>query len=147
VGQFGPRSQTLVGWWPTGVARPKGKEDPWPAMARCGTRPERDRRARGPRGGTVVDGWPVLVAVLGRWCTLEGVPGRAPSKVSDGGAHPSGVSAVRGRSSSGRLCSSMPDVKVVPGGDPGEVLWLRGGGYVVIRHEPIEKEKHAGGAH
>jgi hypothetical protein len=60
--------------------------------------------------------------------------------VSGRGAHPSGVPAVRGWSSGGRLHTSMPDVEVVAGGDPGEVLRL-GGGYAVIRANPIRKRK------
>jgi hypothetical protein len=42
------------------------------------------------------DGWPVLVAGLGRRRKLEGASGQVPSKVTGGGAHPCGVSAVRG---------------------------------------------------
>jgi hypothetical protein len=109
--------------------------------ARRGTRP-----ARGPRGGATDDGWPVLVAGLGRWCKLEGASGRAPDKVTSGGAHLSGVPAARGRSLGERLCMSTPDIEVVVSGDPGEVLRL-GGGYAVVRAKPIRKRKRGCGAH
>jgi hypothetical protein len=61
----------------------------------------------------------------------------------------SGVPAVRGRSSGEQLHTSTPDVEVVAGGDPGEVLRL-GGGYAVVRAGPIQKrrrgcEGHRGG--
>jgi hypothetical protein len=100
--------------------------------ARCGARPARGHRSRGPRGGAADNGWPVLVAGLGQRCKLEGASGRAPGKVAGGGAHPSGVPTVRGRSSGKRLRTSMPDIEVVASSDPSEVLRL-GGGYAVVR--------------
>jgi hypothetical protein len=107
---------------------------------RCGP------RGRGPRGGAADDGWPVLVVGLGRQRKLEGALGREPGKVSGGGAHPSSVLTVRGRSSGGRLHTSMPDVDVVADSNPGEVLQL-GGGYAVVRAEPIQKRRRGCGAH
>jgi hypothetical protein len=135
VGRFRPKGQALVGWWPTGVARPKGWDGPWLATVRRGVRPARDHRGHGPHGGATDDGWLVLVVGLGQRRKLEGASGWAPSKVSSGGAHPSGVSTARGRSSGERLHTLMPDVEVVAGGDPGEVLRL-GRGYAVVRAEP-----------
>jgi hypothetical protein len=88
--------------------------------------PARGHHGGGPCGGVADDGWPVLVVGLGRRCKLEGASGRAPGKVTGGGAHPSGVPVARGRSSGGRLRTSTPDVKVVANSDPGEVLWLGG---------------------
>jgi hypothetical protein len=84
------------------------------------------RGQRAVTAGAADDGWPVLVAGLGRRCKLEGASGRALDMVSGEGAHPSGVPAVRGRSSGGRLHTSTPDVEVVVGSDPGEVLRLGG---------------------
>jgi hypothetical protein len=70
----------------------------------------------------------------------------APGKVTGGGAHPSGMPTVRERSSGRWLRTSMPNVEVVAGGDPDEVQRL-GGGYAVVRVEPIRKRKHGCGAH
>jgi hypothetical protein len=92
------------------------------------------------------DGWNVLAAGLDRQRKLEGASGRAPDEVSGGGAHPSGMPIARGWSSGGRLHTLTPDVEVVAGGDPGEVLRL-GGGYAVIRAEPIWKRRRGCGAH
>jgi hypothetical protein len=97
-------------------------------------------------GGAANDGWPVLMAGLGWRRKLEGALGHAPGMVTGGGAHPSGMPAARGQSSSGRLRTSTPDVEVVAGGDPGEVMRL-GGGYAVVRAEPIRKRKRGCGAH
>jgi hypothetical protein len=66
--------------------------------------------------------------------------------VTGEGAHLGGVLAARGWSSGGRLRTSTPDVEVVAGSDPGEVLRL-GGGYAVVRAEPIQKRKRGCGAH
>jgi hypothetical protein len=101
-----------------------------------GVRSAHGHRDHGPRGGVADDGWRVLVAGLGWQCKLEGASGHVPGKVSGGGAHPSAVSATRGRSSGRRLRTSLPDVEMVAGGDHGEVLRL-GGGYAVVRHELI----------
>jgi hypothetical protein len=131
-GPISTQGQTLAGWWPTGVARPKGRDNPWPATSQRGARPA--------CGGAADDGWRVLVAGLGRWRKLEGASRRTPDKVSGAGAHPSVLPVVRGQSSGGRLCMSTPDVEVVAGGDPVEVLWL-GRGYAVVRHEPIWKKR------
>jgi hypothetical protein len=130
VGRFRPKGQALVGWWPTGVARPKGWDGPWLATVRRGVWPACDHRGRGPHGGATNDGWLVLVVGLGQRCKLEGASGWA-----GGGAHPSGVPTARGRSSGERLHTSMPDAEVVAGGDPDEVLRL-GRGYAVVRAEP-----------
>jgi hypothetical protein len=69
-----------------------------------------------------------------------------PDKVSDGGAHLSGVPVARGRSSIGRLSTSTPDIEVMADGDPGEVLRL-GRGYAVVRHEQIWKRRCGCGGH
>jgi hypothetical protein len=103
----------------------------------------RGHHAHGSRGGAAGDDWLILVAGLGWQRKLEGVLGCEPGKVARREAHPSGVSIARGRSSGRRLCSLMLDVEAVAGGDPDEVLWLRGR-YTVIRHEPIEREKRTG---
>jgi hypothetical protein len=57
---------------------------------------------------------------------LEGASGSAPDRVSGGGAHPRGMPAVRGRSSSKYLHMSTPNIEVVADGDPSEVLQLGG---------------------
>jgi hypothetical protein len=130
-------------------ARPIGRPGPAVAAAhsaRARARRGHGHRSRSRRGGTGGHGLPVLVAGLGWWHKLEGASGRAPDKVSGGGAYPSGVPVVRRRSSGGRLHTSTPDVEVVAGRDPGEVLRL-GGGYAVVRAEPIRKRRHGCGAH
>jgi hypothetical protein len=112
-----------------GVARPKGQDDPWPTMVRHRAWLERgQRRLAGAHGG------------LGRRCKLKGVSGRAPNKVSGGGAHPSGVSVVRGWSSGGRVHSSMPNVEVMAGGDPDEVLQLGEGGMRSLCTSQLKKK-------
>jgi hypothetical protein len=83
---------------------------------------------------------------LGWWRNLEGASGHAYGRVSGGGAHPSGVSVARGRSSGGLLHTSKPDVEVVAGGDPGEIPGL-GEGYAIIRAEPIRKRRRGCEAH
>jgi hypothetical protein len=88
------------------------------STTRRGMWPARSHHGRGRCGGAVDNGWSVLVAGLRRQCKLEGASGRAPGKVTGGGAHPSGVPTVRGRSSGGRLHTSTPNVKVVVDGDP-----------------------------
>jgi hypothetical protein len=88
------------------------------STTRRGMRPACSLHGRGRCGGAADDGWSVLVAGLRRQCKLEGASGRAPGKVTGGGAHPSGMPAVRGRSSGGRLHTSTPNIKVVVGGDP-----------------------------
>jgi hypothetical protein len=137
-GPISAQGQTLVRWWPTGVARPKGRDGPWPTTAR--------RRAWQVHGDAADDGWQVLVAGLGRQRKLEEASRRAPDMVSGGGAHPSGMPVVRGRSSGWRLRMSTPDVEGVAGSDPGEVLRL-GRGYAVVRHKPIWKRRRGCRAH
>jgi hypothetical protein len=116
--------------WPVRFARPSAAHRAaWPSRsggpqcARTGATGH-GHRGRSRRGGTGGHGLPVLVAGLGWWRKLEGASGRAPGKVSGGGAYPSGVPVVRRRSSGGRLHTSTPDVEVVAGRDPGEVLRL-----------------------
>jgi hypothetical protein len=115
---------------------------------KAGTSHGRQRRdvGRGQRGGAADDGWSVLVARLGQRRKLEGASGHAPGRVSGGGAHPSGVPVATGRSLGGRSHTSTADVEVVAGGDPDEVLQL-GGGYAIVRTEPIQKRRHGCGAH
>jgi hypothetical protein len=111
---------------------------------KAGTAHGRQRRDAG-RGATD-DGWPVLMAGLGRRRKIEGASGRALGKVTCWGAHLSGVPAVRGWSSGGRLRTSKSDVEVVADGDPNMVLRL-GGGYAIVRAEPLRKRKRGCGAH
>jgi hypothetical protein len=105
---------------------------------RRGARPARSHHGQGPHGGTGDDGWPVLMAGLGRWHKLERASGHASGKVTGGGAHPSGMTVARGWSSGGQLRTSTPNVEVVADGDPSEVLWL-GGGYAAVWAEPLQK--------
>jgi hypothetical protein len=93
-------------------------------------RPARGHRAHSSSGSAASDSWPVLMARLCRQQKLYGVLSRAPGKVAGGGAYPSSVQTARGQHSSERRCSSTSGVEAVTGGDPNEVLWLRGGGGV-----------------
>jgi hypothetical protein len=99
---------------------------------RRGARPAHGHRSRDPRGGLADDGWPVLVAGLGRQCKLKRASGWVPGKVIDGGAHLSGVPAARGRARVGgcarrrRTSRWWPAVTPVRSYGYGEGMWSLG---------------------
>jgi hypothetical protein len=134
MGRFRPKGQALAVWWPTGVARLKGRDGPWPATTRCGARQAHSHCSHGPRSGAADDDWPVLTTGLGWRRKLKGALGREPGKVSSRGDHPSGMPAARAEL--GRAVAHVDAGR--RGDDPGEVLRL-GGGYAVVRAVPIRK--------
>jgi hypothetical protein len=87
----------MAGWWLQAMPGRKAKMVHGRQQRDAG----RGHRACGPRDEAADDCWPMLVAALGWWCKLKGVSGHAPGKVSDGGAHPRGMSVARGRSLGG----------------------------------------------